>query len=84
MIGSNLRLLRRVSGFTGEQFAKEIGISRNHLFNVENAKAYGVVYDTLHYISKKVDMNKFFTEDLALDLIKAPTTQDIEDIKNDN
>lgn len=84
LLGSNMRLLRKVSGLTGEQFAKEIGISRNHLFNIENAKAYGLVYDALHYISQKADMNKFLKNDLSINLIRIPTHQDIQEMKNGN
>jgi transcriptional regulator with XRE-family HTH domain len=70
LIGQNIRLFRKVSGLTGEQFAKELGISRNHLFNLENAKAYGIVYNAVHYIGERTDLNRFFKEDISSNLIR--------------
>jgi len=67
--GDNIRALRAASGLTGEEFSTSIGVSRNHLYSLENGQAHGIVLSGLYYLNNKISVHKLMEDDLYLDII---------------
>lgn len=57
IFGKNILTLRTLSGILGTKFAKELAISRAHLFNLENGLAHGISFETLNLLSTKYKLN---------------------------
>ena len=65
-LGKNLRYLRIASGTKVEIFAKKLGLTKNHLYRIENATAARIPLDALYYINREVSLNKLLTQDVYL------------------
>ncbi len=64
LISSNIQRIRKDLGLSQEQFAKELGITRNFLAKIESSNIkQGMSLDTLFLISKKynIDIREFFS-----------------------
>lgn len=64
-LGRNIKLLRMMSGLTGEDFAKSIGVSRNHLYCLERGTAYGIVIEALFHINNRTNISDLLNEDIT-------------------
>jgi transcriptional regulator with XRE-family HTH domain len=69
-ISNNLKILRKCSGMTGEQFAKFLGISRCHLYSLERGKAERIIIDSLCSLDKITNLGSFFEDDFSIKIDK--------------
>lgn len=77
MVGRNINLMRRASGLTGEEFSKKLGVSRTHLYRLENGIAYGAVFEAIYHLGKITEIGRLFTEDITFNY----TREDYENWK---
>jgi len=66
MLGSNIRAMRRASGLNADVFAEKIGVSRAHLFNLENALARSIPLRSLLRLSAITDLSRLCAERLNI------------------
>jgi len=83
-IGSNIKKIRKEKKLTQQQLAKEIGISRSYLSDVENNR-YNPSSKTLESFAEKLDVSMYFlttgTKTLSDTSMKLDVDKLAEDIK---
>lgn len=66
-LANNIKLIRRASGLTGDDFATKIGVSRTYLYKLETATAATLALDTILKLTYQVDnMDDLFNKDMTL------------------